>query len=88
LGGDGDHLGPGQQLAGQGDDLAPDLVLGEAPEREVAQPGVLRAADPVQWRRRPGSLTIPLDNENTSSTAFVGAVIVAMIGLAVVSGLR
>ena len=47
LPGEGDELGPGQQFAGQGDDLAPGLVLGEAPEREVAQPGVLGAADTV-----------------------------------------
>src|SRR6516164_9830266 len=43
----GEHLGPGQQLAGQRDDLAPDLVLREAPQRQVPQPGVLGAADPV-----------------------------------------
>ena len=43
----GEHRHPGQQLAGQGDDLAPDLVLGEAVQGEVAQPGVLGAADPV-----------------------------------------
>jgi hypothetical protein len=34
--GQGEHLGPGQQFAGQGHDLPPDLVLGEAVEREVA----------------------------------------------------
>jgi hypothetical protein len=45
--GQGDQLGPGQQLAGQGHDLAPKLVLGEALERQVPQAGVLRAADPV-----------------------------------------
>jgi hypothetical protein len=28
--GQGEHLGPGEQFAGQGDDLAPELVLGEA----------------------------------------------------------
>ena len=44
--GQGEHLGPGQQLAGQGGDLAPQLVLGEALEGQVAQPGVLGAADP------------------------------------------
>src|SRR5690242_20032211 len=38
--GEGDHLHPGEQVAGQSDDLAPDLVLGIAPEREVAQAGV------------------------------------------------
>ena len=45
--GQGKQLRPGQQVAGQGHDLAPDLVLGKALEGEVAQPGVLRAADPV-----------------------------------------
>ena len=45
--GQGEHLGPGQQFAGQGHDLAPDLVLGEALEREVPQPGVLGIADAV-----------------------------------------
>src|SRR6202044_2835490 len=45
--GQGEHLGPGQQLAGQRPDLAPQLVLGEALEREVPQAGVLGAADPV-----------------------------------------
>ena len=45
--GQGEHLRPGQQLAGQGDDLAPQLVLGEALQRQVPQPGVLGAADPV-----------------------------------------
>ena len=43
----GEHLHPGEQFAGQGDDLAPDLVLGEAVQGEVAQAGVLGAADPV-----------------------------------------
>ena len=45
--GQGDHLGPGQQLAGKLDDLAPDLVLRGSFERQVPQPGVLSAADPV-----------------------------------------
>ena len=45
--GQGEHLRPGEQLAGQRDDLAPDLVLGEAVQRQVPQPGVLGAADPV-----------------------------------------
>ena len=45
--GERDHLHPGQQLAGQGHDLAPDLVLREALERQVPQPGVLGAPDPV-----------------------------------------
>jgi hypothetical protein len=56
LPGQGEHLGPGQQLAGQGHDLAPDLVLGVAFEREVPQPGVLRIADPVL---APGSPPVP-----------------------------
>ncbi len=43
----GEHLHPGQQFAGQGDDLAPDLVLGEAVQGQVAQAGVLGAADAV-----------------------------------------
>jgi hypothetical protein len=45
--GQGEHLGPGQQLAGQRDDLAPQLVLREPLQRQVPQPGILRAADPV-----------------------------------------
>src|SRR5690348_7567174 len=45
--GQGEQLGPSEQVAGQRDDLAPDLVLGEALERQVPQPGVLGAADPV-----------------------------------------
>ena len=45
--GQGEQLRPGQQFAGQGHDLAPDLVLGEALEGEVAQPGVLGVADAV-----------------------------------------
>jgi hypothetical protein len=39
--------GPGQQLAGQRDDLAPDLVLLKTVQRQVTQPGVLGIADPV-----------------------------------------
>ena len=39
----GEHLRPGEQLAGQGDDLGPDLVLGEAVQGEVPQAGVLGA---------------------------------------------
>ena len=45
--GEGEHLGPGQQLAGQGDDLAPDLVLVVSVQRQVSQPSVLGVADPV-----------------------------------------
>jgi hypothetical protein len=40
-------LGPGQQVAGQAHQLEPDLVGGEVVQRQVAQPGVLQAADPV-----------------------------------------
>jgi len=54
--GQGEHLGPGQDLAGQGHDLAPQLVLGEALQRQVPQPGVLGAADPVL---APGPLAVP-----------------------------
>jgi hypothetical protein len=42
--GQGEELGPGQQFAGHGDDLAPDLVLGEAFRGRVPQPGVLALA--------------------------------------------
>jgi hypothetical protein len=42
-----EHLRPGEQLAGQGDDLAPDLVLGVAVQGQVAQAGVLGGADAV-----------------------------------------
>jgi hypothetical protein len=39
--GEGEHLHPRGQLAGQGDDGAPDLVLREAVQRQVRQLGVL-----------------------------------------------
>jgi hypothetical protein len=45
--GEGEQLRPGQQLAGQRDDLAPELVLSEPLQWQVPQPGVLGAADPV-----------------------------------------
>ena len=54
--GQGEELRPGQQLAGQGDDLAPELVLGEAFQREVPQAGVLGAANPV-LAPRPAAVT-------------------------------
>jgi hypothetical protein len=54
--GQGQHLRPCQQFAGQRDDLAPGLVLGEALERQVPQPGVLGAADPVL---APGPAEVP-----------------------------
>ena len=44
---EGQELGPGKELAGQSGDLAPDLVLIEAVQREAAQAGVPGAADPV-----------------------------------------
>jgi hypothetical protein len=40
-------LHPGGQLGGEGDDGAPDLVLGEAVQGQVGQPGVLGEPDPV-----------------------------------------
>src|SRR5262249_7952458 len=45
--GQGEHLRPGQQFAGQCDDLAPDLVLVIAVQGKVAQAGVLGGPDPV-----------------------------------------
>jgi hypothetical protein len=47
VGGVAEHLGPSEQFAGQLHDRAPDPVLVEAVQREVAQPGVFRRADPV-----------------------------------------
>jgi hypothetical protein len=52
----GEHGHPGGQLAGQGDDLDPDLVLVVAVQGEVAQAGVFRAADPVL---APGAAAVP-----------------------------
>jgi hypothetical protein len=45
--GECEQLGPGDQVAGQRDDLAPDLVLRVPVQRQVPQPGVLGAADAV-----------------------------------------
>ena len=45
--GEAEHLGPGQEFAGQLHDLAPDAVLVEAVQRQVAQAGVLGGADAV-----------------------------------------
>jgi len=45
--GQGERLGPGQQLAGPRDDLARRLVLREPLQRQVPQPGVLGVADAV-----------------------------------------
>ena len=43
----GEEPGPGEQVAGEGDDRAPDAVLGEPLEGQVAQPGVFRLPDAV-----------------------------------------
>jgi hypothetical protein len=43
--GQSEGLHPGGQLAGQRDDGAPDLVLGEVVQRQVGQPGVLHGSD-------------------------------------------
>jgi hypothetical protein len=43
--GAGEQLGPGQEFAGQRDDLAPYLVLRVAVRRQVAQPGAERTLD-------------------------------------------
>lgn len=53
--GPGDGLGPDQQVHGEGDDLEPDLVLGEPVEGQVAQAGDFEVADPVLG---PGSLAV------------------------------
>ena len=45
--GQGEHPHPGCQLDGQGDDGAPDLVLGEVVQRQVPQSGGLGDPDPV-----------------------------------------
>jgi hypothetical protein len=45
--GQGDQLGPGDQVAGEGDDCEPDPVLRVGAEKQVGQPGVLGLADPV-----------------------------------------
>jgi hypothetical protein len=45
--GQGEGLHPGGELAGEGDQGAPDLVLGEVVQGQVGQAGVLRGADAV-----------------------------------------
>jgi hypothetical protein len=45
--GEGEGLHPGDQIAGQGDDRAPDLVGVEVVQRQVGKPTVLGAADAV-----------------------------------------
>jgi hypothetical protein len=52
----GEHRHPGGQLARHGHQLAPDLVLGEAVQRQVAQAGVLGVADAVF---APGAAPVP-----------------------------
>ncbi len=54
--GKGEQLGPGDQLAGQGDDVAPDLVPRIPVQRQAAQPGVLGAPVPVL---APGAAAVP-----------------------------
>ena len=45
--GQGEQLGPGEQVVGQGHDLAPDAVGGEALQGEAVESGVLGASDAV-----------------------------------------
>ena len=45
--GQGEHLGPGEDVVGQGHDLAPDAVGREALQGEAVESGVLGAADAV-----------------------------------------
>ena len=47
MAGQGEQLGPGEQVVGQGHDLAPDAVGGQALQGEGSQAGVLGAADAV-----------------------------------------
>jgi len=42
-----EHLHPCGELDGEGDDGAPDLILGEVVQWQVVQPGVFRDADAV-----------------------------------------
>ena len=46
-GGQDEQLGEGQQVTGQGHDLAPDMVLRETLQRELVEPGVFCATDAV-----------------------------------------
>ena len=46
-GGEGKQLGPGGQVAGEGDQGAPDPVLVQVVQRQVGQPGVFCVADAV-----------------------------------------
>ena len=49
--GQGEQLGEGQQVTGQGHDQAPDTVLGEPLQGKAVKPGVLGTADTVPWQR-------------------------------------
>ena len=49
--GQGEQLGEGQQVTGQGHDQAPDTVLSEPLQGEAVKSGVFRAADAVPWQR-------------------------------------
>jgi hypothetical protein len=44
---EGEHLHPGEEFAGEGEEFAPDLVLRVVVQWQVAQPGVLGRADAV-----------------------------------------
>ncbi len=50
---EGEHLKPGGELDGQGDDREPDPVLVEVVQREVAQAGVFGDPDAVLAPRPP-----------------------------------
>ncbi len=54
--GEGEQLHPGDELTGERDHGAPELVLGEAVQRQVGQAGVLGGADPVLG---PGAAAVP-----------------------------
>jgi hypothetical protein len=47
LPGRGQDLHPGGQVPGEGDEGAPDLVLGEVVQRQVGRPGVFGGSDAV-----------------------------------------
>jgi len=51
--GEGEHLKPGGELDGQGDDREPDPVLVEVVQRQVAQAAVFGDPDPVLTPRAP-----------------------------------
>ena len=57
MAGQGEHLHPGEQFAGQGGDLAPDLVLGVAVEEQTRSRPVTRSvrvsSTPPAWETIP-----------------------------------